>query len=310
MNTPLNLGILDFCDVHPNQTDIYSLSSTIELARHADALGYSRYWLAEHHEWGTAHASPELLIPVIAGLTQKIRVGTAGVLLSFYSPLKVADNFKLLELLFSERIDLGIARGLTDESISQALLGGKTKYKDYSVYQEKVDNLIAYLHNQGKIPAKPYSANSPEVWVLGSGNSSMPLAAQNGVAYSHSLLHSGFDGNPLILQEYRETFQAKSGQMLAPKYNIAIAGICAETETDVQRLLKPSQDDCIVASVTGTPSQCKKKLQELQERYEVDEIIFMDLCRKFEDRVRSYELLAAEFGLMDRNQNPKSLAIA
>jgi len=298
MSKKLNLGVLDFCCVPPKKNEIYALSATIELARRVDELGYSRYWLAEHHG-STAHASPELLIPVITGLTRRIRVGTAGVLLSFYSPFKVAENFKLLEALFSERIDLGIARGLTDKLTSEALLDGRTREPDLDLYKEKVETLIKFLRGNSQVWVMPFTTPPPEVWVLGSGRGSMPLAAQNGVGYSHSLLHDGFDGNPSILEEYCQTFQLQSQKIPAPLYNIAVAGICAETETSVKQLLEQHTNNSLVPSVVGTPNQCKEKLLELQERYKVNEIIFLDLCQEFEARLRSYQLLAAELGLSD-----------
>lgn len=296
MSKPLNLGVLDFCSIPPKKNEIYAISATIELARRVDELGYSRYWLAEHHG-STAHASPELLIPVITGITKRIRVGTAGILLSFYSPLKVAENFKLLAALFSDRIDLGVARGVTDKLTAEALLDSRARELTFELYKEKVENLIKFLRGNSQVWVRPLTTPPPEIWVLGSGRGSMPLAAQNGVAYSHSLLHKGFDGNPSILEEYCQTFQRQSKRMPNPLYNIAVAGICAETESSVKQLLEQHTNNSLVPSVVGTPSQCKEKLLELQERYKVNEIIFLDLCKEFEDRLRSYELLAAELGL-------------
>ncbi len=295
MNKKLSLGVLDFCSI-PGKTSVYAISSTIELARQVETFGYSRYWLTEHHE-STAHASPELLIPIIAGSTRRIRVGTAGILLYFYSPLKIAENFKLLETLFRERVDLGICRGQAAPLISQALLDGRTKDLDFDLYQDKVKNLVNYLGGSSPVNVPPAGSATPEVWVLGSGWSSMPLAAHHGVAYSHSLFHKGYQDDPSILQEYRETFQAKFAKIRTPQCNIAVAGICADTETRAKQLLKQHTNNFIVPTVVGSASQCKEMLQALQERYRVDEIIFLDICHELDDRLRSYELLAGEFRL-------------
>ena len=308
MSEQLSLGVLDFCTVPPGKTHGYALSTTIELARRVEAFGYSRYWLAEHHGGG-AHASPELLIPIIAGLTRRIRVGAAGVLLYFYSPLKVADNFNLLETLFSERIDLGIGRGGADPLTAQALLDGRTRTLERDLYKEKVEHLMDYLRGNSQVRVTPVSPTIPEVWVLGSGRNSVPIAAHNGVAYSHSLFHKGCQDDPSILKEYRETFQTQSKKVPTPRCNIAVAGICADTEARAHQLQEQHTNDFIMLNVVGTANQCKEKLLALQERYAVNEIIFLDICQEFDDRLRSYELLASELGLTSVFARTKELAI-
>jgi alkanesulfonate monooxygenase SsuD/methylene tetrahydromethanopterin reductase-like flavin-dependent oxidoreductase (luciferase family) len=123
----------------------------------------------------------------------------------------------------------------------------------------------------------------------------MRLAAQNGIAYSHSLFHKGAQHDPNIIQEYQEKFQPRL--LLSPKQNITVAGICAETEKKAHRLLKQHTNSFVIPSVVGTASQCKEKLLVLQERFKVDEIIFYDVCNELEDRLCSYELLAEELRL-------------
>jgi len=299
MSKQLSLGVLDFCSV-PGKTSVYALSSTIQLARQVEVFGYSRYWLTEHHSV-TAHASPELLIPTIAGMTKRIRVGTAGILLYFYSPLKVVENFKLLETLFRGRVDLGLCRGKASPLITKELLDGRTRELDLDLYQEKFESLLHFLQDSSSVNVPPAGLAIPEVWSLGSGWNSMRLAAQNGVAYSHSLFHKGAQHDPDIIQEYQETFQARL--ISSPKSNIAVAGICANTETKAYELLKQHTNSFVIPTVVGSASQCKEKLQALQERFGVNEIIFLDVCHELEDRLRSYELLATEFGLGDNPGN-------
>ena len=296
MNEQISLGVLDFCSVPPKRNSKYTLHNTIELACQVEALGYSRYWLAEHHG-SAAHASPEILIPLIAALTKRIRIGAAGILLYFYSSLKVAENFKLLETLFSGRIDLGVCGGYADPLTAQALLDGRAKEPNFDLYQEKVEHLINFLYKTPEIRVTPLGSAAPQIWVLGGGGNSLSLAAQNGLVYSHSLFHIGFQDNPSLLQNYRETFRSRTEKNLVPHCNIAVAGICAETEAQARRLLKQHTNEFIVPTIVGNPSQCKEKLQVLQERYGVNEIIFLDLCQEYEDRLRSYALLAAELEL-------------
>ncbi|MEH2126766.1 MsnO8 family LLM class oxidoreductase [Nostoc sp.] len=298
MSEKLSLGVLDFCD---------SITTTIRLAPRIEAFGYSRYWLAEHH--GDGLASPELLIPILAGLTKRIRVGMAGVLLSFYSPLKVADNFKLLELLFPQRIDLGIGRGGADQLTTQALLDGRTRELDLDLYKEKIEYLIDYLHGNSQVRTTPAISTYPEVWVLGTGLNSMHVAAHKGLAYSHSLFHRGCLDDPSILKEYRETFQPHGEKVLTPRCNIAVAGICADTEARAYELQQQHANNFVMLNIVGTANQCKEKLLALQERYDVNEIIFFDVCREFNDRLRSYELLAGELRLTSVSAQTKQLAV-
>ena len=125
VNSNFQLGMLDLSWAEPPRSHAAVAHDSLDLAPLAETFGYSRYWLAEHHSPWVAHGSPEILLPLLAGLTSSLRVGTAGVLLGFYSPYKVAANFRLLEALFPGRIDLGIARGLPDGDIGPALLDGR-----------------------------------------------------------------------------------------------------------------------------------------------------------------------------------------
>src|SRR5262245_44367280 len=127
----LRISLLDSCSIAPGSTAAHALCDMTEVAVRADQLGFHRFWLAEHHSSTIGHASPELLVPVVAGMTERIRVGTAGILLSFKSPLAIANDFRLLSTLFSGRIDLGLGRGLVPEHTASALLYGRPKDLSY-----------------------------------------------------------------------------------------------------------------------------------------------------------------------------------
>jgi luciferase family oxidoreductase group 1 len=286
---PLRLGVLDLCPAPPGQRAQAALFGSLELAACAEALGYGRYWLAEHHGPGTAHSSPELLVGLIAQLTGRMRVGTAGVLLSYYSPLKVAKDFRLLQALFPGRIDLGVGAGRVDEETARGLLGGEGRVPDYA---EKVSDLVAYLRDERPPAVTPAGVGVPEVWVLGSGSpGGARTAARLGTAYSLGLFLAGSKDDPAPLDAYRSEFRP-SRALPRPRCNLAVAGVCASTEEEARRLAALHRNSFLVPRVVGSPEQCRVHLRELAARYDVDEIIFLALGGGAEQRLLSYQLLA------------------
>jgi luciferase family oxidoreductase group 1 len=198
------LGLLDLGWVEPPRTHAQVVHDTIELAPIAESFGYARYWLAEHHSHWVAHASPEILL-LLAGLTTNLRVGTAGVLLGYYSPYKVAANCRLLEALFPGRIDLGIARGLPDGNAGPALLDGRPAPGDTAAHAQRVDELLLALRGQSDPPPSPLGVSAPEVWLLGSGRDSVRVAAQRGTSFSLALFFRQWMG-PDVLSSIEPNF--------------------------------------------------------------------------------------------------------
>lgn len=300
---PLRLGVLDAGLVLKGRTPAEVAQETLFFASLADSLGYSRYWLTEHHEFCYAWASPEILLPIIADRTQNIRVGTAGILLFFYSPLKVAETFRAMEMLYPGRIDLGLAAGTpNDQEAMQALYcGGELpEMKDFkALYEKQVRSLIPYLTNafpQGHRfdrGATPIIPETPQIWLLGTGTGNMRLAASRGTAFSYSLYHGASQQDPSILAEYRDTFQP-SELLEKPLSNITLAVVCAEKEVQAkrQKILFEQAFIKAQASVVGTPEQCHEQILEIQHQYQVDEIILLSAWHLFEERKRSYEMLA------------------
>ena len=143
----LKVGLLDFGNTKIGKTSGDILNETFECVVAAEKAGYSRYWLTEHHNTFLAWGGPELLIGLLAGITGRIRIGSAGILLSYYSPLKVAENFKLLATLFPGRIDMGIARGLGgDLQVAKAMLGQEvTGLPPLEVFAQKLNDLAGFL---------------------------------------------------------------------------------------------------------------------------------------------------------------------
>jgi len=298
----LQLGILDFCFRGEGQTAGQRLNETLEQAEIVDRLGYGRYWVVEHHGMDVAHASPEMLVPLILSRTRHLRAGPAGILLKYYSPFKVADSFRFAEALFPGRVDLGVGRGGIDDVTAAAIMDGATERQDY---QRKVADLVGSLrgtlppdHPYAEAQVSPYGVNPPEVWVLASGGLSVPLAGQVGACCSIGLFQrtAAKEADPNHLRQYREAFQP-SPALPRPRANIALAGVIAETREEAKAILRTHTNPFIVPYVVGTPTECRAQIEGLAAAYGVDEVIFAALGDSHAARLQTYQHLADAFGL-------------
>ncbi|MBL8511765.1 MAG: LLM class flavin-dependent oxidoreductase [Betaproteobacteria bacterium] len=280
--------MLNFSPVEPGRTPRQMLNDTIEMGVILDRLGYSRYWLAEHHAW-FGDGSPELLLPMIGERTQSIRVGMAGVLLYFYSPHKVAENFALLNTLFAGRVDLGVCRGWAYEETAHALLDGRPALRDIEEFETRVERMLGYLQTRVE------EADHPQSWLLGSGKNTMLSAAKYGVSYCHSIFHPGAYRQPAIFEWYREACVeqgAEPGQVA-----LAVAGVCSSDAEAAERIARAHNHNATVPTVIGTPAHCAALLRALAVEFGVDEIVFHDVSPLHADRVQSYTLLAEALAL-------------
>jgi luciferase family oxidoreductase group 1 len=308
----LQLGVLDIGWITPGKTAVEVVQETLMSASLADSLGYSRYWLAEHHEPSFAWASPEIMLALIAQSTDRISVGTAGILLYFYSPLKIAEVFRLLEVLYPKRVDLGIAGGIAgDRETIQALAPGfdlEQAVKN-DLYGQKVSQLIDYLTDNFRLggdfalDATPKITEIPQMWLLGTGKKNMQKAALLGTAFCYSLYHACSQKDINIVREYRHEFQS-SVMLHEPKCNLAVSVVCAETEAEArqQKNLVEKIDKTSTVNVAGTPEQCKEQLLEIQHQYQVSEIIMISSWHIFERRKFAYQILAEVLNLSTTNQ--------
>jgi len=336
MRSPLKLGILDQSPVRNGGTAADAVRETMELARLGDRLGYSRFWLAEHHSTNSfAGAAPEVLIPAVAGATSRIRVGSGGVMLSHYSPLKVAEQFRMLELLFPGRIDLGIGRAPGgDQLASRALRYGREEI-GIGRFPEQVADLVRWVsdtmeddHPYRRVRAMPRAPSVPEVWLLGSGGASAGYAAEHGCGFSFAQFISGLDAEAQVA-EYRARFRP-SRMFDEPRASVAIGVICAESREEAERLALsmhlwrwnvirrtdrgiPSPEQAEEAfgeagvdlreltaesrSIVGDPEMVRDGLLRLAEHTGVDEIMTVTVTHSWEARRRSHELVAEAIGL-------------
>jgi luciferase family oxidoreductase group 1 len=240
----LRLGVLDQSPIAEGSTGAQALRNTIDLARLADACGYHRYWVAEHHGGPMlAGASPEALIGAIAAATARLRVGSGGVMLPHYSPFKVAETFSVLSALFPGRIDLGLGRtDGTDDAVTVFALQRDRNHPVPDDFGEQLAELLAYFDGSlgpdhlfarlpGRLPGRP---ETPEPWLLGSSPQSAVWAAGLGLPYAYAdFINPGAGVD--IVNLYRERFVA--GRWLAePRVLAAAWALCADSDDEADRL--------------------------------------------------------------------------
>ena len=300
----IRIGLLDFSWAYHGQPPEQALMDTLALGKLADALGYSRYWLGEHHVEGHACGSPQVLATLLAASTKRIRVGVGAMLLHYWAPLKLAEDFCLLETIFG-RIDLGVGRGRADDLQShRALLDGRPGDDGMLCEEEygaKLDDLLGHL--RGTLPAKhphygapvlPALDVMPEVWVCGSATAA-PQAARTGTRFCCTLFHGGV-ASPRYMDSYREAFRP-SEELDAPHAAIAVAGVCAETEAEALAMREAFPNLNYVPTVVGTPEQCKARIEWFCDKYGVEEVILLDIAPDRAGRFKSAGLLAEAFEL-------------
>lgn len=331
----IKLGVLDQVYVGEGRTAIDGLQESARLIQAVEKLGYSRFWVSEHHSMpALAFSSPEVLIAHLAAATSSIRVGSGGIMLPHYSAYKVAENFRLLEALHPGRIDLGLGRAPGGMPLATRALQ-QDKYVDIHKYPQQVLDLIGYLYNampEGhpfeKLLAAPDIPTAPEIWLLGSSGESARIAAELGTSYAFAEFF-GSPGGEAATKYYRGHFEPNPVLENRPRSMIATLAICADTEEEADRLAMssdllflgirtgkeqpylPSVQTAIdypyneierlhlgqvrQRKVVGTPAQVKEQLLRLGADYGVEEILINSPIHDEEARIHSYELIAREF---------------
>jgi luciferase family oxidoreductase group 1 len=232
-------NVLDQSPVRQGGTAAQALQETVELAQAAERFGYARFWVAEHHSsTNFAGTAPEILIGQIAAQTRRIRVGSGGVMLSHYSALKVAEEFRVLTAFYPGRIDLGIGRAPGSDQRTAVALADPRPQADVREFPRQVTDLLGFLtarlpedHPFAAIAAQPGPppADLPEIWLLGSSDYSARLAAALGLPFAFAdFFGSAGDFGPYITELYRAQFRP-SAYLAEPRVNIAVHVICADT---------------------------------------------------------------------------------
>lgn len=327
----LRLSILDQSPIPEGQTAGDALRNTLDLACLAEQLGFARYWLAEHHGTpGLACASPEVMIAPIAAATTSIRVGTGGVMLPHYSPLKVAETFSMLSGLFPQRIDLGVGRAPgTSAAVAHALQRDR-RQPPLDDFQEQLEELLGYF-GYGKPESSPFRQipalrfESPEPWLLGSSAQSAVWAAEFGLPYAFADFINP-EGETYAAY-YREHFQG-SERLPQPRTAVAVWAVCAETREEAVRLSASSrmmllnlyrgrlitvppveravrflEEEGVPLEmlppnrrlIAGTGPAVREAIEGVAAAYGAEEVFVVNILHDHAARRRSYEILAQAF---------------
>jgi luciferase family oxidoreductase group 1 len=331
----LALSVLDQSPISEGMTSGDALAHTIDLARHADALGFTRYWLAEHHATAMlAGTSPEILIGPVAAATARIRVGSGGVMLPHYSPLKVAETFTMLDALYPGRVDLAVGRAAGTDSLTAFALQRDRRHAPPDDFPEQLAELLAHVrdgfppgHRLARLMPHRSSQSAPQPWLLGSSSQSGVWAAELGLPYAFADFI--YPGGATVARHYRQAFVPSKTQAV-PRLIVAAWALCAETAEDALRLAAssrmafahflggdpirvppvetaldflqrhPNSLDAVMRrrrAIIGAPSEVRQRLEALAEEYAADEIMVVTITYDHAARLRSYELLAREFTL-------------
>jgi luciferase family oxidoreductase group 1 len=336
MSKPFRLSVLDQSIAISGRPHGQSIRNTVALAEHCEALGYERFWVSEHHNHPTiVGTAPEIVMAAIAARTERIRIGSAGIMLPHYSPFKVAEVFRVLDALAPGRIDMGLGRAPgSDGRTAYALNPAANERPEH--FPADVRDLIAWVHNEPLVDRHPFAAvkafpqgdTAPEVWILGSSDYGAQVAALFGLPYCYAWFFSDGAGGERAIQLYKKNYRP-SARHPEPRSGLCVWALAAPTMDEAQHhftsralsrinrdknLLGPllPPDEAAKALLTphelakmeqfrkdsfvGTGPEVATRITELKDRVGVDEIAVVTWTYDEEVRRQSYTLLAEAYG--------------
>jgi luciferase family oxidoreductase group 1 len=330
------LSVLDLSPVTTASTGATALKNSLDLARLADRLGYTRYWLAEHHNLPSiASSAPDIMIGQIAAITERIRVGSGGVMLPNHAPLMVAERFKTLEALFPGRIDLGIGRAPGTDPVTSYALRRRQNVAEDDDFLERFQELLLLetrgfpaTHAFHSVYAMPKETPLPPIWLLGSSRYSAELAAAVGAGFSFAHHFAGYDA-VAAMRSYRDKFQPSVWRE-RPAAILAVHVVCSDTDAEAETIAatvdlnfvrrargeylplaspqealahgySPADRERIRLNrarlFVGSAPTVKELLAPLFEATQADEVMITSMIYDHAARRHSYELMAQAFGL-------------
>ena len=321
----VRLSVLDQTPVPEGVSPAQALRNSVDLAAFVDELGYHRYWVAEHHGMhGLAGSSPEILIGHIAENTNRIRVGSGGVMLSHYSPLKVAENFQVLQALHPNRIDMGLGRAPGSDARTAYALQSFGNASGSDRYLESVLEIRTLLRRENietgplaGVQALPVTETKPELWLLASSEGSASVAAHCGLplSWAHFINGSGAETCNLYREHFRPSLEYSD-----PVISVGVNVLCADSEGEASKMLEslelwrrdglrgpipksvdkerhgalsvlsPSRPMAI-----GNPESVHEQLLSIASAYQAEELLIVTICHDHEQRKNSYRLVAEQF---------------
>ena len=345
---PIPLSVLDVSPLPPDGSGTQAIQNTLDLASFVEQLGYKRFWLAEHHNMrGMAGVAPELLIAVIAQRTSRIRVGSGGVLLPNYAPIKVAELFRTLEAITPGRIDAGIGRAPNQDPRTALALrqdeAALSKADDIARLVAELEGFAEVApsafpddHPLHEVIASPEGVRFPPIFLLGSGQLSAKIAAERGRGFAAAYFFSP-DESETAIRAYKEHFQP-SPHFAEPHAILTVGVICAPTDEEAEAISRASQLTALrrlngitggfasleeareyefsaedqeklrrFAPISGSPAHVQDQLNELAAKIGPDELMIATNVGDHAVRRRSYALIARQFGLAEHTNAPPEL---
>jgi luciferase family oxidoreductase group 1 len=326
-----------------------TIQDSINLAKTAEKLGYKRFWVSEHHNHPTiVGTAPEVLMAAIATQTKNIRIGSAGIMLPHYSPFKVAEQFRVLEALAPNRIDLGLGRAPGSDGRTALALNPNSR-NDSEQFPGHVRDLMAWVNNEklieghpfGSLIAQPTSETGPEMWILGTSNYGAQLAAYLGIPYCFAHFITNGSGMKSAIEIYKSEFQPNK-KYKKPRVNVCLWALTAKTNDEAKYLfssraawkigrdighLGPITDPdnalniinsnnweneynhMYENSLVGEINYTKDKIDKLIKENDVDEISILSWCHDENARIKSYELFSNAYELNIKNTNYKNVSV-
>ena len=336
MSRPFRLSVLDQSIAVSGRPQDQSIRNTVSLAKHCEALGYERFWVSEHHNHPTiVGTAPEIVMAAIAATTERIRIGSAGIMLPHYSPFKVAEVFRVLDALAPGRIDMGLGRAPgSDGRTAFALNPAANERPEH--FPADVRDLIAWVHNEplvdrhpfAAVKAFPQAATAPEVWILGSSDYGAQVAALFGLPYCYAWFFSDGAGGQRAIDLYKRTYRP-SERHPEPRSALCVWALAADTAEKAQyhftsrALSRINRDKNILGpllppdeaaqapladferakmeqfrkdSFVGTGPEVAARITELKEQVGVDEMAVVTWTHDEQVRRDSYAELAKAYG--------------
>lgn len=300
----INIGILEFGYHKENVDSLSIIEHVIEYCSKADLCGFKSFWLTEHHNFhrSSPWSSPDILLPLLLGSTDRIRIGTAGVLINYYSPYKVALDYKLLNNLFDNRVDLGFSNG-TPALQTIRLLTQRKLRKRSDQYLEKIKETAKLLKEEDyyikrEVMIPPFKGTYPKMFILGSFCHNLPFALENELNFCKSGFHdinSLTEDNSQIL-EFKRNYQEKWGYL--PEIALALPIICGATKTRALEAANSSIHKNIINNIIGTPSYICERIEILLEKYQLNTVVISDKSNDVNLKLETLELLSEKFNLL------------
>ena len=300
----IKIGLLDFGQRSNSISSIGKVIDVMEYADEADELGFSRFWLAEHHNYSNSEAwsNPLVLLPLLLNNTERINVGISGILINYYSSYETVMHFKLLANLFPNRVDLGLANGTPPQNIVNLLTDRKDDLTIQNTVPRKVKEIFDFFHNEQfiaeneKIVIPPFKGNIPEVYLLGSTFNFLNVSLDYKFNFSKSIFHDrkSFVSQKDEVLKFKDDFFEKYG--IIPKINVAFTGVCASKEREAKKIVKENPFD-LINPIVGTKEIFIDKLNSMKEFFGVDEFIFHNASLVNEQKIESINLLSEAFNL-------------